>query len=75
MDEKWKSIAPKAQFTSTKITNNPNLILTADEAYNLDDDLLFGNNMEAMEMVDMGESTGINSLNKTKEVTGSLYKT
>lgn len=35
-------------------STNPNLILTADEAYDLDNDMLFGNNLESIELKDVG---------------------
>ncbi|CAK62005.1 unnamed protein product (macronuclear) [Paramecium tetraurelia] len=57
------------QFTSQTIPNNPNLILTADEAYDIDSDMLFGNNLD--NLGDLGEGTTANTVKALKEVQGS----
>lgn len=47
--------------------------MTADEAYDLDNDPLFGDNVEMIEMDDMTDipDESINKIHLTKEVTGS----
>ncbi|CAD8079535.1 unnamed protein product [Paramecium primaurelia] len=59
----------QTQFTSQTIPNNPNLILTADEAYDFDNDLLFGGNLD--NLGDLGEGTTANTVKTIKEVQGS----
>ncbi|CAD8102865.1 unnamed protein product [Paramecium primaurelia] len=59
----------QTQFTSQTIPNNPNLILTADEAYDFDNDILFGGNLD--NLGDLGEGTTANTVKTIKEVQGS----
>ncbi|CAK65339.1 unnamed protein product (macronuclear) [Paramecium tetraurelia] len=60
----------QTQFTSQTIPNNPNLILTADEAYDIDNDFLFGGNLDGLG--DLGEGTAANTVKAIKEVQGSV---
>lgn len=66
------------KFLTSTVKPNPNLIMTADEAYevdmDLDNDPLFGKVSDLGEMPDIAEnndSVGINKVHKSKEITGS----